>query len=59
MYTLWNEPNDVRNWNAELDPYWFQFSEMIGNAAHWARHRGKECGDSGKQAQERLAGSLV
>src|SRR4051794_11066425 len=38
---LWNEPNDVRNWNAELDPFWFQFSEMIGNAAHWARHRGK------------------
>ena len=41
---LWNEPNDVRNWDAELDPYWFKFSEMIGNAAHWAQHRGKTDG---------------
>jgi len=39
---LWNEPNDPHNWNAELDPYWIKFSEMIGNAAHWARHRGKK-----------------
>jgi CDP-paratose 2-epimerase len=39
---LWNEPNDPRKWDAELDPYWLKFSEMIGNAAHWARRRGKK-----------------
>jgi CDP-paratose 2-epimerase len=40
---LWNEPNDPRRWDAtELDPYWWKFSEMIGNAAYWARHRGKK-----------------
>src|SRR5829696_7269187 len=39
---LWNEPNDPRKWDQELDPYWLKFSEMIGNAAHWARHRGKK-----------------
>jgi CDP-paratose 2-epimerase len=39
---LWNEPNDPRKWDAELDPYWWKFSEMIGNAAYWARHRGKK-----------------
>ncbi len=38
---LWNEPNDPRKWDAELDPYWLKFSEMIGNAAYWAQHRGK------------------
>jgi CDP-paratose 2-epimerase len=38
---LWNEPNDPRRWDRELDPYWLKFGEMIGNAAHWARHRGK------------------
>ena len=39
---LWNEPNDPRKWDAELDPYWQKFSEMIGNAAYWAQHRGKK-----------------
>src|ERR687896_1145471 len=39
---LWNEPNDPRKWDAELDPYWLKFSEMIGNAAYWAQHRGKK-----------------
>ena len=39
---LWNEPNDPRKWDAELDPYWIKFSEMIGNAAHWAHQRGKK-----------------
>jgi CDP-paratose 2-epimerase len=39
---LWNEPNDPRKWDQELDPYWVKFSEMIGNAAHWAHHRGKK-----------------
>src|SRR3954451_13887296 len=39
---LWNEPNDPRKWDAELDPYWAKFSQMIGNAAYWAQHRGKK-----------------
>ena len=39
---LWNEPNDRRKWDNELDPYWIKFSEMIGNAAYWAQHRGKK-----------------
>src|SRR3982751_4312689 len=40
---LWNEPNDPHRWDsAELDPYWIKFSEMIGNAAYWAKHRGKK-----------------
>jgi CDP-paratose 2-epimerase len=29
-------------WDAELDPYWLKFSEMIGNAAYWAKQRGKK-----------------
>lgn len=39
---LWNEPNDPRKWDAELDPWWIKFSEMIGNAAYWAKQRGKK-----------------
>jgi CDP-paratose 2-epimerase len=39
---LWNEPNDPRRWDAELlDPSWLKFSEMIGNAAYWARSGGR------------------
>lgn len=39
---LWNEPNNLREWDATLDPYWFKFSEMVGAAAYWARQRGKK-----------------
>src|SRR5437868_1869382 len=39
---LWNEPNNLREWDVTYDPYWFKFSEMIGAAAYWARHRGKK-----------------
>jgi CDP-paratose 2-epimerase len=39
---LWNEPNDPRKWDAELDHLFLKFSEMIGNAAYWAQHRGKK-----------------
>ena len=38
---LWNEPNNLRAWDAELDPDWFAFAEMIGAAANWARQCGK------------------
>lgn len=39
---LWNEPNNLRAWDVTLDPYWFNFSKMIGAAAYWAKERGKK-----------------
>ena len=39
---LWNEPNNLREWDVTLDPYWYKFSEMIGAAAYWCRQRGKK-----------------
>ena len=38
---LWNEPNNLSDWDWRLDPDWQLFAEMIGDAAHWARTRGK------------------
>jgi CDP-paratose 2-epimerase len=37
---LWNEPNNREEWDWTLDPEWRAFSEMIGDAAYWARKRG-------------------
>lgn len=39
---LWNEPNGLVDWDWRLDPEWKIFSEMIGMAAHWAKHRKKK-----------------
>lgn len=39
---LWNEPNNINDWDWRLDPSWRIFSEMIGGAAYWAQHRGKK-----------------
>lgn len=39
---LWNEPNNLREWDVALDPDWYKFSEMVGAAAYWCRHRGKK-----------------
>lgn len=39
---LWNEPNNLREWDATLDPQLWIFCEMIGAAAYWARCRGKK-----------------
>jgi CDP-paratose 2-epimerase len=39
---LWNEPNNLREWDVTLDAYWFKFSQMIGAAAYWAKKRGKK-----------------
>ena len=39
---LWNEPNNLSEWDWTLDPQWFKFCEMVGGAAHWAKHRGKK-----------------
>src|SRR4028119_1563241 len=39
---LWNEPNNLNDWDWRLDPEWQIFSEMIGAAAYWAQRRGKK-----------------
>ena len=39
---LWNEPNNLLDWDWRLDPKWWIFSEMLGRAAYWARQRGKK-----------------
>jgi CDP-paratose 2-epimerase len=39
---LWNEANNLNDWDWRLDPSWERFSEMIGMAAYWARQRGKQ-----------------
>jgi CDP-paratose 2-epimerase len=39
---LWNEPNNLREWDVTLDPYWFKFSEMLGAAAYWMKQLGKK-----------------
>jgi CDP-paratose 2-epimerase len=38
---LWNEPNNLNDWDWRLDPEWRRFCEMIGGAAYWAKGRGK------------------
>jgi CDP-paratose 2-epimerase len=37
---LWNEPNNLLDWDWREDPDWLLFCEMIGAAAWWTRHRG-------------------
>ena len=39
---LWNEPNNIAEWDWRLDLEWNLFAEMIGDAAHWCRQRGKK-----------------
>lgn len=39
---LWNEPNNLNDWDWILDPDWQIFAGMIGMAAHWAKQRGKK-----------------
>ncbi|HEY0092621.1 MAG TPA: SDR family NAD(P)-dependent oxidoreductase, partial [Flavobacterium sp.] len=39
---LWNEPNNVLEYDFTLDYSWKKFAEMIGMAAYWAQHRGKK-----------------
>lgn len=38
---LWNEPNNLLDWDWRLDTDWHKFCEMVGAAAYWARERGK------------------
>lgn len=37
---LWNEPNNLLDWDWRADQDWLLFSEMVGAAAHWVEHRG-------------------
>jgi len=38
---LWNEPNNIGEWDWRLDLDWTAFTEMIKAAAFWVRERGK------------------
>jgi CDP-paratose 2-epimerase len=37
---LWNEPNNLLDWDWRHDQDWLLFCEMVGGAAHWVEHRG-------------------
>ncbi|MEQ8822082.1 MAG: GDP-mannose 4,6-dehydratase [Sumerlaeia bacterium] len=38
---LWNEPNNLVEYDWQLDPGWERFCQMVGMAAHWAHRLGK------------------
>lgn len=37
---LWNEPNNLLDWDWRIDPNHSLFSEMVGAAGYWAMQRG-------------------
>jgi len=37
---LWNEPNNLLDWDWREDPDWQLFCEVVGAAAYWAKQRG-------------------
>jgi CDP-paratose 2-epimerase len=37
---LWNEPNNLLDWDWREDRDWLLFCEMVGAAAHWTQQRG-------------------
>lgn len=37
---LWNEPNNLLDWDWREDSDFLLFCEMVGGAAYWAKHRG-------------------
>lgn len=39
---LWNEPNNLSEWDWTLDPGWKIFSRMVQMAGHWAQRCGKK-----------------
>ena len=39
---LWNEPNNLNDWDWRMDPQWAIFREMVSGAANWCRERGKK-----------------
>ncbi len=38
---LWNEPNNMREWDFTLDNTWEKFAATVGGAAYWAHRRRK------------------
>lgn len=38
---LWNEPNNPYKWDPAFDPDGQRYAELVCNAGHWARQRGK------------------
>lgn len=38
---LWNEPNNLLDWDWRADPDWLIFGEMVSDAAWWMQQRGK------------------
>ena len=39
---LWNEPNNLNDWDHRLDPDWMIFASMVGAAAYWMKRCGKK-----------------
>lgn len=39
---LWNEPNNLSEYDWRLDPHWYTFCDMVGRAANTARNHGKK-----------------
>ncbi|MCB9969293.1 MAG: NAD-dependent epimerase/dehydratase family protein [Geminicoccaceae bacterium] len=39
---LWNEPNNLLDWDWRVDTDWSKFATMVGAAAHWGRRLGKQ-----------------
>jgi len=39
---LWNEPNNLNDWDFRIDHEWRLFADMIGKAAFWMKERGKK-----------------
>ncbi|GAA0589195.1 SDR family NAD(P)-dependent oxidoreductase [Caenispirillum bisanense] len=39
---LWNEPNNLNDWDWRVDPAWGKFAHMIVLASHWMHQRGKK-----------------
>ncbi|QLF68944.1 NAD-dependent epimerase/dehydratase family protein [Peteryoungia desertarenae] len=37
---LWNEPNNLLDWDWREDPEFDLFCQMVGGAAYWVKHRG-------------------
>jgi CDP-paratose 2-epimerase len=39
---LWNEPNNLNDWDWRMDPTWQIFADMIVGASYWAKQLGKK-----------------
>lgn len=39
---LWNEPNNLNDWDWRMDQGWAIFREMVAAAANWCHQRGKK-----------------